>query len=267
MMTGKYAGIRSLTACPLILPEQLLLLYLDDKLGIVNNKQANYFLAAATLAELCLFHRLEYHQGGTIHVRDKTPLSHSVLDATLRFICSLDISGARRRVSYRELQDEELYIWIELLQRDLLIDCTMPSNHLNQFWKFVAHSLSLKGILRGKENKGWLFKTKGYEFNDFTEKRKVLSALRKAVSSGHAVNDRMAHLISLVYKSDELWTDRNLTSPPMKIIPLSEYEMWKEKYYVLSNERMLVKKIGEAAAYIMETTELRDSMMPPQIHG
>jgi hypothetical protein len=263
----KDLGIWPSTAPPLILPEQLLLLYLDDDLAVANNRQVNYFLIAATLAELFLFHRLEYQAGGTIHVHDTTPVSHAVLDATLKFICSLDISEARRRVSYKELQDDDLYIWIELLQRDLLTGSTWPLHHINQFWKFVAHSLSLKGILTEKENTGWLFKTKGYEFNGFTEKRTLLNAVRKAVSSRYAVDDRMAHLISLVYKSDELCMSGNLRSRSLKIIPPDESDMWKEKYYVLSNELVVVKKIGEAAAHVIEIAELRGSLMPPPMHG
>jgi hypothetical protein len=266
MMTGRVLGIKPVAARQLILPEQLLLLYLDDP-GITNNRQADYFLIAATLAELCLYGRFEYRASGAIHIRDKTPVNHDVLDAALEFICSLDISEAKRRVSYKELQGDNLHVWIELLHRDLLIGSTPPLSHVNQFWKFVAYSLAQKGILAERENKGWLFKTKGYEFSDSTERRKLLNTVREAVASRYEVDGRMAHLISLVYKSDELCMSGNLTSRPMKIIPPGESEMWKEKYYVLSGEMMFVKRLGEAAAHVMEVAELRGSLMPPQIHG
>lgn len=160
----------------LTMPEELLLLMLDDETGRLIDRSApsgDYAMAASILAELMLEGRI---QAGHEHlsVRDPSPTGDAVLDEVLA-----RIGG--------EVAPQDTRWWIEHLasEADSLRD--------RYFDRLVEH-----GVLKLEEGRFlWFFAERRYPLISDREEREVKARLMAVIFEDNAPSQRDALLIGL----------------------------------------------------------------------
>ncbi|WP_431284918.1 GOLPH3/VPS74 family protein [Humitalea sp. 24SJ18S-53] len=141
---------------PLTIPEELLLLMLDDSTGRVHDRAApsgDFALAGAVLAELAMRNRIDTDPKH-LFVADSTPLGDPMLD------------GVLARIAAAGRQEDSRW-WIETLSREA------PDFREALFARLVA-----RGILRVEDGKFlWLFSERRYPVVSDKEEREVKARL------------------------------------------------------------------------------------------
>lgn len=182
------------------LPEDLLLLALDDQSGTVPLEQSmslDYGLAGAVLLELLLAGKVS-QQGGKLISAGAKPTGDEVLDTAMQKI------GAAKR-------PRDLKHWVS----------TLSGNHLRDH---IVARLVAQGIVRREEHKIlWVFPSQRYPTADPLPERALRDQLRAAVLDDDAPTPRLAALIALADAcklTDTLFSkaERKTVAPRLKAI-------------------------------------------------
>lgn len=166
----------------LTLPEELLLLSLDDKGHMHNVQPANLDsgLLAAAIYELHFRGRVAIEPDG-IGVLDASPTGDAVLDETLRVL------GTRPREDFEDLLSAQ-------------------HGHLAWLREKVMEGLCAKGELRQEENRLlWLFPHKEYAVEHGSEEMSLLERITRTLLLGEDADRRTSALLTLTascYASD-----------------------------------------------------------------
>ncbi|PHK96247.1 hypothetical protein CR162_02590 [Pseudoroseomonas rhizosphaerae] len=161
---------------PLTMPEEILLLMLDDESGRLTDRAApsgDHALAGAILAELVLEERIGV-EPGRITVRDPAPTGDAVLDEVLaRISAEPETQGGRR--------------WIETLAREA-----------DRYRDHYFNRLVERGILRAEEGRFlWIFPERRYPVVSDKEEREVKARLMGVIFEDGVPETRDALLIGL----------------------------------------------------------------------
>ena len=166
---------------PLTMPEELILLMLDDRTGRLNETAgpaSGYALAGAILAELALRNRINTEQGRFL-VTDATPTGDSLLDPVLARIAA--DPGATADVPH------DSRWWIETL-----------AGEADAFRDAIFARLGAHGILRAEEGRfRWIFPERRYPMVSNREEREVKARLTAVIFDDHAPEHRDSLLIGL----------------------------------------------------------------------
>jgi len=161
---------------PLTMPEELLLLMLDDETGRLIDRSApsgDYAMAAAILAELMLEGRI-HTDPAHLSVTDPTPTGDAVLDEVLA-----RIGG--------EIAPQGTRWWIEHLASE--------ADHLRDMY---FDRLVERGVLRLEEGRFlWFFAERRYPLISDREEREVKARLMAVIFEDNAPSQRDALLIGL----------------------------------------------------------------------
>ncbi|MBE9606535.1 GPP34 family phosphoprotein [Acetobacteraceae bacterium H6797] len=161
---------------PLTMPEELLLLMLDDQTGRLMERAApagDYALVGAILAELALANRIDTDTS-RLFVPDRTPTGDALFDRVLETI----VSSPR--------QEDSRY-WIETLARDV------ESYRDELFDRLVA-----RGILRKEEGRFlWIFPERRYPVISDKEEREVKARIMDVIFKDEIPEPRDCLLIGL----------------------------------------------------------------------
>ncbi|WP_426957764.1 GOLPH3/VPS74 family protein [Muricoccus radiodurans] len=172
----------------LTMPEELLLLMLDDRTGRLNEQAgpaSNYAIAGAVLAELALRNRIDT-DARRLFVTDRTPTGDALLDETLARIAAEPELPARS--DDPEWQPRNSRWWIETIGRDA--DAIREA----LFARLVAH-----GILRQEEGRFlWIFPERRYPMISDKEEREVKARLMGVIFEDDIPEPRDSLLIGLV---------------------------------------------------------------------
>lgn len=161
---------------PLTMPEEILLLMLDDETGRLIDRAApsgDYALTGAILAELVLEERITA-EPGRIVVRDATPTGDAVLDEVLaRIAAEPETQGGRW--------------WIEALARD-------AERHRDHYFNRLVE----RGILKAEEGRFlWIFPERRYPLISDKEEREVKARLMSVIFEDGVPEPRDSLLIGL----------------------------------------------------------------------
>ncbi|WP_043831278.1 GOLPH3/VPS74 family protein [Muricoccus aerilatus] len=166
---------------PLTMPEELLLLMLDDRTGRLNEAAgpaSGYAIAGAILAELALRNRIDTDPQ-RLFVADATPTGDNLLDPVLARIAADPAP---------EGEPHDSRWWIETLgqEADRFRDAI--------FARLVAH-----GILRTEEGRFlWIFPERRYPMISDKEEREVKARLMGVIFEDDIPEPRDSLLIGLV---------------------------------------------------------------------
>jgi hypothetical protein len=170
---------------PLTMPEELILLMLDDRTGRMHEMAgpaSGYAVAAAILAELALENRIDTAPG-RLFVTDPTPTGDPLLDPVL----------ARIAADPGHLPDEPADLphdsrwWIETL-----------GGEADSFREAILARLVARGILREEEGRFlWIFPERRYPTISDREEREVKARLMAVIFNDHPPSHRDGLLIGL----------------------------------------------------------------------
>ncbi len=166
------------------LPEDLLLLAVDDTTGKVYSSESNalnYGLAGAALMDLLIAGRLD-SADGKVTLANSTALGDAVLDDA-----ALEIG--------RNEKGGDVQYWVDKLGNDKL-----GSDHLTER---VLDQLIQQQILRKEEHRiAWVIPADRYPTVNPAPERQVSEHIRAAVLEGTAPEPRIAALIGLLKACD-----------------------------------------------------------------
>ncbi len=166
------------------LPEDLLLLAVDDTTGKVYSSESNalnYGLAGAALMDLLIAGRLD-SADGKVTLANSTALGDAVLDDA-----ALEIG--------RNEKGGDVQYWVDILGNDKL-----GSDHLTER---VLDQLIQQQILRKEEHRiAWVIPADRYPTVNPAPERQVSEHIRAAVLEGTAPEPRIAALIGLLKACD-----------------------------------------------------------------
>jgi Golgi phosphoprotein 3 len=161
---------------PLTMPEELMLLMLDDETGRLMERAApagDYALAGSLLAELALEGRIDTDPDH-LFVANPAPTGDALLD------------GVLRKVGDSPRQESSRY-WIETLARDV-----------ETFRDTLFERLVARGILRREEGRFlWIFPERRYPMISDKEEREVKARLLGVIFHDEIPDPRDALLIGL----------------------------------------------------------------------
>lgn len=161
---------------PLTMPEEILLLMLDDETGRLTDRAApsgDYALTGAILAELLLEERIAT-EPGRLSVRDATPTGDAVLDEVLGRIAA-------------EAEPQGNRWWIETLSRD-------ADRHRDHYFNRLIE----RGILKVEEGRFlWIFPERRYPQISDKEEREVKARLMNVIFEEGVPEPRDCLLIGL----------------------------------------------------------------------
>lgn len=173
---------------PLTLPEELLLLMLDDRTGRLNEgagPASNYAIAAALLAELALQGRVD-SDPQRMFVADPTPTGDALLDDVLARMRAEPLESAPG--GEPEAQPHTSRWWIEVLGRD-------ADSYRDQLFSRLVQ----RGILREEQGRFlWIFPERRYPVVSDKEEREVKARLMGVIFQDEIPEPRDALLIGLV---------------------------------------------------------------------
>ena len=173
---------------PLTLPEELLLLMLDDRTGRLNEgagPASNYAIAAAILAELALQGRVD-SDPQRMFVADSAPTGDALLDGVLRRMRAEPAATPSR--GEPDAQPHTSRWWIETLGRD-------AEAYRDQFFARLVQ----RGILREEQGRFlWIFPERRYPVISDKEEREVKARLMGVIFQDEIPEPRDALLIGLV---------------------------------------------------------------------
>ncbi|MBP0493181.1 GOLPH3/VPS74 family protein [Pararoseomonas indoligenes] len=169
---------------PLTMPEELILLMLDDRSGRLHEMAgpaSGYAVAGAILAELALRNRIDTDPQ-RLFVADPTPTGDSLLDPVLSRIAADAGPGAEEA----DMPHNSRY-WIETLGRE-------AETYRDQiFARLVAH-----GILRQEQGRFlWIFPERRYPMISDKEEREVKARLTGVIFNDDIPEPRDSLLIGL----------------------------------------------------------------------
>ena len=169
---------------PLTMPEELLLLMLDDRSGRLNEMAgpaSGYAMAGAILAELALRARIDTDTA-RLYVTDATPTGDTLLDPVLARI------AADRGPSAEEPDmAHDSRWWIETLGREA-----------DSFREAAFARLVARGILREEQGRFlWIFPERRYPMVSDKEEREVKARLTGVIFNDDIPEPRDALLIGL----------------------------------------------------------------------
>lgn len=173
---------------PLTLPEELLLLMLDDRTGRLNEgagPASNYAVAAAILAELALEGRVD-SDPQRMFVSDPTPTGDAILDGVLS---RMQAEPAETPISGEpDPRPHSSRWWIETLGRDA-----------DSYRDALFARLVQRGILREEEGRFlWIFPERRYPMVSDKEEREVKARLTGVIFDDEIPESKDALLIGLV---------------------------------------------------------------------
>ena len=161
---------------PLTMPEELLLLMLDDETGRLTDRAApagDYALVGAILAELALEERIDTDPP-RLRVRNPAPTGDAVLDGVLARIQA-------------EPTPQDSRWWVENLAQDV-----------EDYRTAYFERLVQKGILKAEEGRFlWLFSERRYPVISDKEEREVKARLMSVIFEDGMPDARDALLIGL----------------------------------------------------------------------
>ena len=161
---------------PLTMPEELLLLMLDDETGRLTDRAApagDYALVGAMLAELALEERIDTAPP-RLRVKSPAPMGDTVLDGVLTRIQA-------------EPEPQDSRWWIETLAQDA-----------EQYRTAYFDRLVQRGILKAEEGRFlWLFSERRYPVISDKEEREVKARLMAVIFEDGEPEARDALLIGL----------------------------------------------------------------------
>jgi hypothetical protein len=173
---------------PLTMPEELLLLMLDDRTGRLNEQAgpaANYTIAGAILAELALQNRIDTDTQ-RLFVTDPTPTGDALLDGVLARLTA--DPGAPPTAGEPDEQPHDSRWWIETLGRDA-----------DRYRDALFDRLVARGILRKEEGRFlWIFPERRYPQVSDKEEREVKARLMGVIFDDDIPEPRDSLLIGLV---------------------------------------------------------------------
>ncbi len=173
---------------PLTLPEELLLLMLDDRTGRLNEgagPTSNFAIAAAILSELALQGRVDTDPQ-RLFVTDATPTGDALLDGSLARIAAEPPSPPRRGGADDEPTDSRR--WIEVLARD-------ADAHRDA----ILARLVSRGILRQEEGRFlWIFPERRYPVISDKEEQEVKARLMDVIFRDAIPEPRDSLLLGIV---------------------------------------------------------------------
>ncbi|WP_338662224.1 GPP34 family phosphoprotein [Pararoseomonas sp. SCSIO 73927] len=169
---------------PLTMPEELILLMLDDRSGRLHETAgpaSGYAVAGAILAELALRNRIDTDPQ-RLFVADPAPTGDSILDPVLSRIAADTGPGAGEG----DVPHDSRY-WIETLGREA------ETYREAIFARLVAH-----GILREEQGRFlWIFPERRYPVISDKEEREVKARLTGVIFNDDIPEPRDALLIGL----------------------------------------------------------------------
>jgi golgi phosphoprotein 3 len=169
---------------PLTMPEELILLMLDDRSGRLHEMAgpaSGYAVAGAVLAELALRNRIDTDPQ-RLFVADPTPTGDSILDPVLSRIAADPGPGAEEG----DVPHDSRY-WIETLGREA------ETYREAIFARLVSH-----GILREEQGRFlWIFPERRYPVISDKEEREVKARLTGVIFNDDIPEPRDALLIGL----------------------------------------------------------------------
>ncbi|WP_376090599.1 GPP34 family phosphoprotein [Roseomonas sp. CCTCC AB2023176] len=173
---------------PLTLPEELLLLMLDDKTGRLNEAAgpaSNYAIAAAILAELALQDRVD-SDPQRMFVTNRSATGDSLLDSVLARMTAEPTDAPQR--GEPAAQPHTSRWWIEVLARD-------ADGYRDQLFARLVQ----RGILREEQGRFlWIFPERRYPVISDKEEREVKARLMGVIFQDEIPEPRDALLIGLV---------------------------------------------------------------------
>ena len=188
----------------LSLPEELLLLALDDVKGVIVHKTPlKYAVVGAILMDLALANRVDTDVENLMVVNAQ-PTGDSILDEALQRIIS---SGEVKTIGY----------WLVNLSRD---SRTLEEQLLQRLME--------KGILKKEEHKIlWVFSQRRYPQHD-EEEQEVKTRIRSIVLSEEIPDPRDVVLVSLIrscYLIDEVFTPEELDQVQGRIEQIARMDL------------------------------------------
>ncbi|MBO1073980.1 GOLPH3/VPS74 family protein [Roseomonas marmotae] len=160
----------------LTMPEEILLLMLDDDTGRLHDSAApagDYALAGAILAELALEQRIDTDPP-RLRLRDASPTGDDVLDDVLARIQA-------------EPKPRDSRWWLDLLVRDI-------ERYRNAYFDRLVR----KGVLRAEEGRFlWIFAERRYPVISDKEEREVKARLMSVIFEDGPPSPRDSLLIGL----------------------------------------------------------------------
>lgn len=189
----------------LSLPEELLLLALDDVKGVIVHKTPlKYAVVGAILMDLALANRVDTDVENLMVV-DTQPTGDSILDEALQRIIS---SGEVKTIGY----------WLVNLSRD---SRTLEEQLLQRLME--------KGILKKEEHKIlWVFSQRRYPMQHDEEEQEVKTRIRSIVLSEEIPDPRDVVLVSLIrscYLIDEVFTPEELDQVQGRIEQIARMDL------------------------------------------
>jgi hypothetical protein len=161
---------------PLTMPEELLLLMLDDETGRLTDRAApagDYALVGAMLAELALEERIDI-DAPRLRVKNPAPTGDAVLDGVLARIQA-------------EPEPQDSRWWVETL-------ATSADDYRDTYFERLVQ----KGILKVEEGRFlWLFSERRYPVISDKEEREVKARLMAVIFEDGQPDTRDALLIGL----------------------------------------------------------------------
>lgn len=161
---------------PLTMPEEILLLMLDDETGRLNDRVApagDYALVGAILAELALEERIDTDPP-RLRVKNPAPTGDDILDGVLARITA-------------EAEPKDSRWWVETLVRDA-----------EDFRDAYFDRLVKRGILKAEEGRFlWIFSERRYPVVSDKEEREVKARLMSVIFEDGAPEPRDSLLIGL----------------------------------------------------------------------
>jgi hypothetical protein len=161
---------------PLTMPEEILLLMLDDQSGRLQERAApsgDYAVAGAILAELALAGRIDTDPG-RLYVTDPTPTGDALQDRALAQIVAAKETGDSRH-------------WIETLSADA-----------DEYRDALFERLVAKGILKRVEGRFlWVFPERRYPVISDKEEREVKARILGVLFKDEIPDPRDSLLIGL----------------------------------------------------------------------
>ena len=207
----------------LTLPEQLLLLALDDERGtshIQSFGSVNYGLYGALLMELAVRDRLQ-RQDKNLVVTDATPLGDTVLDEALHVMVG---PGKPRDATG----------WVNELAKRM--------SHLEEQ---LLDRLVEQGILRREERRVlWIFPWRRYPAENAAPEQAIREQLRAVLLDGAAPEPRTAALIQLV----------DVTGLVNALFVRTERKAVRARIKLLKEDPALSMAIGEKLRQIYDDT-------------
>lgn len=185
--------------------EELLLLALDDKKGIIIDKTPiKYGLIGAILMDLALMNKIEADLEN-IKIVDKSPTGDDILDDVLAKIAQ---SEEAKTVAY----------WTVTLNRSI-----------NEIEERLLERLMQKGILKKEERKIlWVFATRRYPVQNDQEEKEVKTRIRQVVLSDIIPDSRDVVLISLVkscYLVNEIFSQEEINVVQERIEQIAKMDL------------------------------------------